>query len=130
MLAQRLPLPCVHEGEMNRHKVINRRRLHFAIVPGRLCRFICLTATVSLNGAGAAHLQTPNKDAARASKTTRALTAEDIGETRRRLAELGYWVGKPYWGMGYATEAVRALIVHAFETDGFDYLKVGLYRAN
>ena len=25
-------------------------------------------------------------------------------------AELGYWIGKPYWGMGYATEAVRALI--------------------
>ena len=27
------------------------------------------------------------------------------GEGRR--AELGYWIGKPYWGSGYATEAAR-----------------------
>ncbi len=40
-------------------------------------------------------------------------------------AELGYWIGKPYWGMGYASEAVRALILHAFETGGFAYLTAG-----
>ncbi|HXG78453.1 MAG TPA: GNAT family N-acetyltransferase [Methyloceanibacter sp.] len=45
-------------------------------------------------------------------------------------AEIGYWIGKPYWGMGYATEAVRALILHAFETDGFDYLTVGHFIDN
>jgi RimJ/RimL family protein N-acetyltransferase len=28
--------------------------------------------------------------------------------------ELGYWLGRPYWGKGYATEAVRAVIDHAF----------------
>ena len=28
--------------------------------------------------------------------------------------ELGYWLGVPYWGRGFATEAVRALIDHAF----------------
>jgi RimJ/RimL family protein N-acetyltransferase len=28
--------------------------------------------------------------------------------------ELGYWIGVPYWGRGYATEAVRALLDHAF----------------
>jgi len=32
------------------------------------------------------------------------------------VAEIGYWVGRPFWGMGYATEAARALIDHAFET--------------
>jgi RimJ/RimL family protein N-acetyltransferase len=28
--------------------------------------------------------------------------------------ELGYWLGVRHWGKGYATEAVRALIDHAF----------------
>jgi RimJ/RimL family protein N-acetyltransferase len=28
--------------------------------------------------------------------------------------ELGYWLGVPYWGRGFATEAVRALIDYAF----------------
>lgn len=26
--------------------------------------------------------------------------------------EIGYWVGKPYWGQGIVTEAARALIAH------------------
>ena len=33
-------------------------------------------------------------------------------------AELGYWIGKPYWGMGYATEAARALMDWAAEEKG------------
>ncbi|WP_066051982.1 GNAT family N-acetyltransferase [Robertmurraya korlensis] len=29
--------------------------------------------------------------------------------------ELGYWVGKPYWGQGYGTEAAKALVHFGFE---------------
>src|SRR5688572_3992482 len=32
----------------------------------------------------------------------------------RESPEIGYWLGTKYWGKGYATEAVRALIDHAF----------------
>lgn len=28
-------------------------------------------------------------------------------------AELGYWIGKPYWGNGYCTEATQALFAYA-----------------
>lgn len=33
----------------------------------------------------------------------------------RTRAELGYWIGEPYWGNGYCSEAVRALIAFGFE---------------
>ena len=29
-------------------------------------------------------------------------------------AELGYWIGVPYWGRGYATEAARAVVAFGF----------------
>ena len=29
-------------------------------------------------------------------------------------AELGYWVGKPFWGRGYCTEAAQAVLRYAF----------------
>ena len=31
-------------------------------------------------------------------------------DTSRESAELGYWIGKPCWGIGYATEAAQAMV--------------------
>ena len=33
-------------------------------------------------------------------------------------AEIGYWIGSPYWGQGYATEAARAVVGFGFEGMG------------
>ncbi len=30
-------------------------------------------------------------------------------------AELGYWLGKPYWNAGYCTEAAHAVVAYGFE---------------
>jgi RimJ/RimL family protein N-acetyltransferase len=66
-------------------------------------------------------------------------------------AELSYWLGVPYWGQGYATEALHAVVDYAFidlaheslqagarvtnpasrrvlEKCGFQWTGVGLYR--
>ena len=34
------------------------------------------------------------------------------------MAEIGYWLGRPFWGRGYATEAARRMLRLAFETCG------------
>jgi len=44
--------------------------------------------------------------------------------------ELGYWLGLPYWGQGFATEAARALIDHAFEDLELDALHAGARVTN
>lgn len=36
-----------------------------------------------------------------------------IDGTQQR-AELGYWIGTPFWGRGYCTEAARAVLAYAF----------------
>ena len=33
-----------------------------------------------------------------------------VGEAEPRRPEMGYWLGRPFWGRGYATEAVKATL--------------------
>jgi RimJ/RimL family protein N-acetyltransferase len=39
-------------------------------------------------------------------------------ECEHNRAELGFWVGVPFWGCGYATEAAAAVLRYAFEVEG------------
>jgi RimJ/RimL family protein N-acetyltransferase len=72
---------------------------------------------------------------------------------QEQTPELGFWLGAPHWGQGYATEALHAVIDYAFtdlaheslqagarvtnpasrrvlEKCGFQWTGVGLYRIN
>jgi RimJ/RimL family protein N-acetyltransferase len=44
--------------------------------------------------------------------------------------DLGYWLGAPYWGNGYATEAARAAIDHAFTELGYEAVQAGARVTN
>lgn len=33
----------------------------------------------------------------------------------RKSGEIGFWIGEPYWGKGYGTEAVKLLTLFAFQ---------------
>ena len=46
------------------------------------------------------------------------------------VAEIGYWLGVPYWGKGYATEAARAVIDHAFGDLAHEALQAGARVSN
>ena len=44
--------------------------------------------------------------------------------------ELGYCLGKQYWGRGYMPEAAREIIRHAFEDLGMNTIWCGYYEGN
>jgi RimJ/RimL family protein N-acetyltransferase len=51
-------------------------------------------------------------------------------DPREDAPELGYWLGAPYWGRGFATEAARALIDHAFGDLEHEALQAGARVSN
>lgn len=44
--------------------------------------------------------------------------------------ELGYWLGKPFWGQGIMPEAAKEMLRHAFEDLGMTKVWVGYYEGN
>ena len=44
--------------------------------------------------------------------------------------ELGYWIGKPFWGQGFIPEAARETIRHAFDELGMKKIWCGYYDGN
>lgn len=45
-------------------------------------------------------------------------------DTREHGLELGYWIGEPYWGRGYATEVAHVLVDLAFRATDIDRLHI------
>lgn len=44
--------------------------------------------------------------------------------------DIGYWVGPDFWNRGYATEATRAVIAHAFATLGLPRVQASCFVEN
>jgi RimJ/RimL family protein N-acetyltransferase len=51
-------------------------------------------------------------------------------DPREDAPEVGYWLGARYWGRGLATEAVRAVIDHAFGDQQHEVLQAGARVSN
>ena len=49
---------------------------------------------------------------------------------RQDECELGYWIGKPFWGQGLIPEAARELLRHAFEDLNMRAVWCGYYEGN
>jgi len=45
-------------------------------------------------------------------------------------AELGYWLGVPFWGHGYATEAAHAVVRYGFEQIQFHRIFASHFEGN
>lgn len=45
-------------------------------------------------------------------------------------AELGYWLGVPYWGQGYMTEAARSVVLFGLESLGLHRVGAGCFPRN
>jgi ribosomal-protein-alanine N-acetyltransferase len=85
-------------------------------------------------GAAAAWIAAQARDLASGREYTYAVTlSEDrvlvgaigLRPTATEHENLGYWIGRPYWGRGYATAAARAVIALAFS-----FLDVDLIAAS
>jgi RimJ/RimL family protein N-acetyltransferase len=53
----------------------------------------------------------------------------DLAE-RDDEAELGYWIGVPYWGRGLVPEAAQELLRHAFEDLSLNRIWCSYYNGN
>jgi ribosomal-protein-alanine N-acetyltransferase len=52
-------------------------------------------------------------------------------DVHRCTSEVGYWLGRAWWGRGFATEAVRRIVAYAFETfDSLTRLEAHAFASN
>ena len=45
-------------------------------------------------------------------------------------AELGYWIGKPYWNCGYCTEAAKAVVAYGFREHDIESIYAYYFKRN
>lgn len=53
-----------------------------------------------------------------------------IEEPQGDGSDLGYWIGEPYWGQGYATEVVSALVDRVFASPEAAVIRSAFFEGN
>jgi len=53
-----------------------------------------------------------------------------VKDADRTHGEIGYWLGKPFWGSGFASEAVHAMTSYIFETMNIDRIEAAVFKEN
>lgn len=51
-------------------------------------------------------------------------------EREHGRAEMGYWIGVPYWGRGYASEAAQAVVAYGFGVLGLNRIYATVFGGN
>jgi len=55
---------------------------------------------------------------------------EPMADIHGLTADVGYWVGEPFWGKGIATQALGLMVRHAFDTLHFLRLQATVFAEN
>lgn len=63
-------------------------------------------------------------------KLVGAIGLELQSDVYRLSAELGYWIGEPYWGNGIATESVKLITNYGFTELGLVRIFSGVFEHN
>lgn len=81
---------------------------------------------------GVATTQQPTGDfaIATADEAIGGIGLQRQSDVHRLSAEIGYWLGEPYWGRGIATRAVRAMTEWAFATTSLERLFACVFATN
>jgi RimJ/RimL family protein N-acetyltransferase len=89
-----------------------------------------ITVTGEVIGACGLDMRAPSPSLVPAVPRKRASVGKGHARECRVGAEIGYWIGVPFWGCGYATEAARGLIDHAFGDLGCEVLSASARVSN
>jgi len=50
-----------------------------------------------------------------------------LDDVHRKVAEIGYWLGRAHWGKGIATEALKRVTTYAFESFDIERLQARVF---
>ena len=53
-----------------------------------------------------------------------------LDDIHRLTAEIGYWIGEPFWGKGIVTMAIREMTQYAFDNFGIVRIQAGVFDRN